>query len=71
MSHELLQNSPILPLDSGIRLEDVLEPEVTHFLSTDMNDLMSEVQGPSTIDESVVSVDPVIRLDGQNLNVSF
>ena len=38
-----LQISPILPLDSGIRLEDVLKPEVTHFLSADMNDLMSQV----------------------------
>ena len=33
--------SPILPFESGIRLEDLLEPEVKQFIHADINDLMA------------------------------
>ena len=35
--------SPIIPFESGIRLEDLLEPEAKHFLDADINDLMAQI----------------------------
>ena len=59
---------PIIPFESGIRLEDLLEPEVKQFLEADINDLMAKIGNQNDENDSydnVVSVNPVIRLDGE------
>ena len=62
------QISPIIPLESGVTLGDLLEPEASQFLDENINDLMVQVgqgAGKSNTTETTVSVDPFIRLDGQ------
>ena len=51
--------SPIIPFESGIRLEDLLEPKVKQFLDADVNDLMVEIGNQNDENESngnVISV---------------
>ena len=60
--------SPIIPFKSGIRLEDLIEPEVKQFLDADINDLMAQIGNQNDENDSndnVVSVNPVIKLDGE------
>ena len=61
------QVSPIIPLDSGINLWDLLEPEISSFLDTNINDLMIQMgqESESDSNENMVSVNSFIRLDGQ------
>ena len=62
------QVSPVIPLDSGINMRDLLEPEVSSFLDANINDLMIQIgqeRIESDASENMVSVNPVIRLDGQ------
>ena len=33
--------SPLISLDSGLSLKDLLRPEVEHFVDTNINDLMA------------------------------
>lgn len=57
------QVSPIIPLDSGINLGDLLEPEVSSFLEAAINDLMIQIEqerSESDSNENMVSDDPVI-----------
>lgn len=57
--------SPIIPLESGIRLEDLLEPEVQQFLGSDLDQMMANTTQNIDKDGNVVSVDPVINFDPQ------
>ena len=60
--------SPIILFESGIRLEDLLEPEVKQFFDADINDLMAQIGNQNNENDSnanVVSVNPARGLDGE------
>ena len=61
--------SPIISLDSGLSLKDLLEPEVKHFADTNINDLMAQIDAnnESACNRNVVPVDPVVNLDPQTI----
>ena len=57
--------SPIIPLDSGIRMEDLLEPEVQQLIGSDIERLFVTTSQSGEEDGNVVSVEPVIDFDPQ------
>ena len=66
---ELESTSPLISLDSGLSLRDLLEPEVEHFVDTNINDLMAQIDATnaSACNRNVVPVDPVVNLDPQTI----
>ena len=66
---ELESTSPLISLDSGLSLRDLLEPEVEHFVDTNINDLMAQIDATnaSACNRNVVPVDPVVKLDPQTI----
>ena len=63
----LESTSPIISLDSGLSLEDLLEPQVQHFVDTNINDMMAQTDANngSACNRNVLPVDPVVNLDPQ------
>ena len=61
--------SLIISLDSGLSLEDLFEPEVEHFVDTNINDLMAQIDAnnESACNRNVMPVDPVINLGPQTI----
>ena len=61
--------SPLISLDSGLSLRDLLEPEVEHFVHTNINDLMAQIDAnnESACNRNVVPGDPVVNLDPQTM----
>ena len=61
--------SPIMLLDSGLSLKDLLEPEVEHFVDTNINDLMAQIDANNegACNRNVVPVDPVVNLDPKTI----
>ena len=59
--------SQIISLDSGLSLKDLLKPEVEHFVDTNINDLMAQIDAnnESACNRNVVPIDPVVNLDPQ------
>ena len=57
--------SPIIPLDSGIRMEDLLEPEVEQLIGSDIERMFVTTSQSGEKDGNVVSVEPVIDFDPQ------
>ena len=57
--------SPIIPLESDIAIEDLLEPEVQQFLGSDIERLFVSTSQSGEEVGNVVSVEPVIDFDPQ------